>query len=85
MIMRKKNTNDVEALSMWATDILLEAHAIAPCPDHAYLRLRHSHHAVDYARSIAEHRKFSGKNKEQRVKAVEEVLDSLADTCPACE
>ncbi|MDR6659022.1 hypothetical protein J2W51_001564 [Tardiphaga robiniae] len=83
--MRKKNTNDVEALSMWATDILLEAHAIAPCPDHAYLRLRHSHHAVDYARSIAEHRKFSGKNKEQRVKAVEEVLDSLADTCPACE
>ncbi|SFM03627.1 hypothetical protein SAMN03159423_4971 [Bradyrhizobium sp. NFR13] len=63
--MRKKNTNDVEALSMWATDILLEAHAIAPCPD--------------------QHRKFSGKNKELRVKAVEEVLDSLADTCPACE
>ncbi|MGM4895970.1 hypothetical protein [Tardiphaga sp. 839_C3_N1_4] len=50
-----------------------------------YMRLRHSHHAVDYARSIAEHRKFSGKNKEQRVKAIEKVLDGLADTCPACE
>lgn len=80
-----KNGNDGETLSMWATGILLEAHAIAPCPDHGFLRLRHSHHAVDYALSIAEHRRFSGKNKKQRMKAVEKVLDDLSDTCPACD
>lgn len=80
-----KNKNDAETLSMWATAILLEAHAIAPCADHGYLRLRNSHHAVDYARSIAEHRKFSGKNKKERVKAIDKILDKLADTCPACD
>lgn len=80
-----KNGNDPETLSLWATDILLEAHAIAPCSEHGYLRLRHSHHAVDYALSIAEHRRFSGKNKKERTKAVEQVLDGLADTCPACD
>jgi hypothetical protein len=80
-----KNKNDAETLSMWATDILLEAHAIAPCTDHGYLRLRHSHHAVEYARSIAEQRKFSGKNKKERLKAIDKVLDGLADTCPACD
>jgi hypothetical protein len=80
-----KNTNEARPLTTWATDILLEAHAIAPCPDHGYLRLRHSHHAVDHAKSNAAHRKFAGKNRKQRIKAVDKVLDGLADTCPACE
>jgi hypothetical protein len=80
-----KNTNEARTLTMWAMDILLEAHAIAPCPDHGYLRLRHSHHAVDYAKSKPGHREFAGNNKKQRVKAVDKVLDGLADTCPACE
>ncbi|MEH2469273.1 hypothetical protein V1281_001476 [Nitrobacteraceae bacterium AZCC 2161] len=80
-----KNKNDRETLTNWATDLLLEAHAIAPCPDHGYLRLHHSHQAVDYALSMAEHRHFSGKNKKQRVEAVEKILDGLADTCPACD
>jgi hypothetical protein len=40
---------------------------------------------VDYAFSLAEHRKFPGKNNKERVKAVNKVLDGLADTCPACE
>ena len=48
-----------------------------------YMRLRHSHHAVDYAMSLAEHRKFSGKNKKERMAAVEHVLDGLGDECPA--
>lgn len=79
--MAKKN----ETLEWWATDLLLEAHAITPCPDHGYMRLRHSHPAVDYARDLAKHRKFSGKNKKQRVAAVEDVLDGLGDTCPGCD
>jgi hypothetical protein len=71
-------------LEMWAADLLMEAHAIAPCPEHGYMRLRHSHHAIDYAMSLAEHRKFSGKNKKERKAAVERVLDGLGDERPAC-
>jgi hypothetical protein len=53
-------------------------------PHHGYMRLRHSHHAVDCALSLAEHRTFSGKNKKERITAVESVLDGLSDECPAC-
>ena len=80
-----KSNNDKKTLEYWATDLLLEAHAAVPCPDHGYMRLRHSHHAVDYAIDLARHRKFSGKNEEERVAAVEAALDNLADTCPACD
>lgn len=37
-----KPKTDEETLRWWATDLLLEAHAIAPCHDHGYMRLRHS-------------------------------------------
>ena len=85
--MGKKNKikNDQEPLEMWATDLLLEAHVIAACPDHGYMRLRHSNHAVEYAKDLAEHRKFSGKNKKERIAAVDDVLDGLGDVCPACD
>jgi hypothetical protein len=80
--MSKKKTES--SLEMWAADLLMEAHAIEPCHEHGYKRLRHSHHAIDYALSLAEHRKVSGKNKKERIAAVESVLDSLSDECPAC-
>jgi hypothetical protein len=79
------NKTEDTPLALWATDILLEAHVIAPCPDHGFMRLHHSQQAVDYALSLAEHRKFSGKNRDQRRFAVENILDSLADECPACD
>lgn len=85
MAKKNKNANGKETLDMWATDILLEAHAISACPDHGYMRLRHSHHAIDYAKDLAQHRKFSGRNKRERIAAVEDVLDGLADSCPGCE
>jgi len=78
---RKKTESTIE---MWAADLLMEAQAIAPCPEHGFMRLRHSHRAVDYALALAEHRKFSGKNKRERIAAVESVLDGLSDECPAC-
>lgn len=83
--MAKKHNSEKSTLEMWATDLLLEAHAIIACPDHGYMRLRHSHHAIDYAKDLAEHRKFSGKKKIERISAVEDVLDGLGDTCPACD
>jgi len=52
-------------------------------PHHGYMRLRHSHHAVDYALSLATPN-ILGKNKKERIAAVESVLDGLSDECPAC-
>lgn len=77
---KRKTENELE---MWAADLLMEAHAITPCPDHGYKRLRHSHHAVDYALSLATPN-ILGKNKKERIAAVESVLDGLSDECPAC-
>lgn len=44
------------------------------------VRIGLSDDAIDAA--MAEHRKFSGKNKKERIAAVESVLDSLSDECP---
>lgn len=85
MSRNSKHANGKETLEMWATDLLLEAHAISACPDHGYMRLRHIHHAIDYAKDLAQHRKFSGRNKRERISAVEDVLDGLGDSCPGCE
>jgi hypothetical protein len=81
---KTKAKKSESTLEMWAADLLMEAKAIAPCPDHGYLRLHHSHQAINYALALAEHRKFRGKNKEERLAAVERVLDGLSDECPAC-
>ncbi len=51
---------------MWAADLLMEAHAIAPCHEHGYMRLRHVSIMPSTTLSLAEHRKFSGKNKKER-------------------
>ncbi|WIG52660.1 MAG: hypothetical protein OJF48_003579 [Afipia sp.] len=69
----------------WATDILIHAHAIVPCPDCGFKRLRFAPQAVDYAHALAAHERFSGLTKVQRIEAVDAVLDGLGDDCPALQ
>lgn len=83
MANKKKSKNTT--IEIWATDLLLEAQAIVPCPEHGYMRLRHSHHAVDYALDLTKDRKLSGTTRKDRIAAVEHALDGLGDTCPACD
>ena len=59
-----------ETLDQWATRILLHAHAIVPCPDHGYMRLRFSHQGLVYAHALAEHDPFPKKSKLKCVEAV---------------
>jgi hypothetical protein len=73
-----------ETLEQWATGILLHAHAIVPCPDHGFMRLRFSHQGMDYAYALAVHQPFHGKSNAQCIEAVDSVFDSLSDDCPAC-
>lgn len=73
-----------ETLEQWATRILLHAHAIAPCPEHGYMRLRFSHQGLDYAHALAEHERYPGMSKAKCIEAVDQLLDCLSDECPAC-
>lgn len=70
-------------LEMWAADLLMEAHAIAPCPTTA-ICVCDTAITLWTTLSLAVHRTFSSKNKKERIAAVESVLDGLSDECPAC-
>lgn len=74
-----------ETLDGWATGILLQAHAIAPCPDHGFMRLRFNHRSVDYAHALATHQPYKGLSKAKCIVVIDEVLDGLGDQCPACD
>lgn len=74
-----------ETIEQWATRILLHAHAIAPCPDHGFMRLKFSPSGIDYAHALAEHNRYPGFSKLKCVEAVDAAFDSLSDDCPACD
>lgn len=69
----------------WATDILIHAHAIIPCRDCGFRRLRYAPQAVEYAYALAAHERFPGLSKAQRIEAVDSVLDGIGDDCPLCD
>jgi hypothetical protein len=68
----------------WASNILLHAHAIAPCPEHGFMRLRFHHAAIDYAHALAATDPLPGTSKAESVAALDDYLDGLSDDCPAC-
>lgn len=68
----------------WAAHILLHAHAIAPCPEHGFMRLRFHHAAIDYAHALAAGDPLPGKSKAKSAAALDDFLDGLSDDCPAC-
>ncbi|CAN5219372.1 hypothetical protein BH11PSE4_BH11PSE4_28380 [soil metagenome] len=68
----------------WAANILQHAHAIAPCPEHGFMKLRFHHAAIDYAHALAANDPLPGKSKAKSAAALDEFLDGLSDDCPAC-
>jgi hypothetical protein len=68
----------------WASNILLHAHAIAPCPEHGFMRLRFHHAAIDYAHALAANDPLPGNSKAKSAAALDAFLDGLSDDCPAC-
>lgn len=77
-------TGRKESIEQWATRILLHAHAITPCPDCGFMKLKFSHHGLDYAHALAEHDRYPGRSKVKCIEAVDAVFDGLGDECPAC-
>ena len=73
-----------QSVEEWASRILLHAHAIAPCPEHGFMRLKFSHAAIDYARALASQEPFPKLGRTKSVAALDQFLDGLGDDCPAC-
>ena len=77
-------TRKAESPDAWATRILLHSHAIAPCAEHGFMRLRFHHAAIDYAHALAAADPLPGKSKAKSAETLDEFLDNLSDDCPAC-
>ncbi len=71
-------------IESFATCILLEQHAIAECEHHGYIRDRADPHALERAREAASRERFKGATKDDRIKAIDDVMRSIGDTCPEC-
>jgi hypothetical protein len=64
--------------------VLLEAHAIRECYEHGHMKDRTDPHALEHAREIARQEPFRGTSSEQSLAAIDEVMNSIGDTCPEC-
>jgi hypothetical protein len=73
-----------QSVEEWASQILLHAHAIAPCPEHGFMRIKFSHAAIEYARALASREPHPKLGKSKSVAALDEFLDEVGDDCPAC-
>ena len=79
-----KKAGQAESPDVWATRILLHSHAITPCTEHGFMKLRFHHAAIDYARALAAADPLPGKSKAKSIEALDDFLDGLDDDCPAC-
>ena len=69
----------------WAIGILLETQAIRECEEHGHLRDRTDPDAWKRAREIASRYPFRGASPAEAVQALNDVMESIGDTCPECK
>lgn len=71
-------------LQGWALGTLIEHGAVTECEHHGHRRDRADPEAWSRAREAAWHTPFCGATPEACLKALEEVMGSIGDTCPDC-
>jgi hypothetical protein len=84
MLMTSEKQMAIRSLRGWAISVLQEAHAIRECEDHGWMQDHADPHARQRAFEIAAQEVPSGVSPEAAAVAIEEVLDSIGDTCPEC-
>ena len=88
-IARKTKTEDIQrhpyrTLPGWALGTLIEHGAVAECEHHGHRRDRADPDAWNRAREAAWNNPFPGATPEACIKALEEVMRWIGDTCPDC-
>jgi hypothetical protein len=84
MLMFKERRPTIWTLQGWASSVLQEAGAIRECEEHGWMQDRANPHARKRALCIALENPPFDVSPEEAIAAVEDVLDSIGDTCPEC-
>jgi hypothetical protein len=84
MLMTRERRHAFRTIEGWARGVLLEAYAIRECETHGWTQDRADPHAREPALLIAREEPPLGFSPEQAAAAVQDVLDSIGDTCPEC-
>ncbi|MGY8685344.1 hypothetical protein Q2941_47625 [Bradyrhizobium sp. UFLA05-153] len=84
MLMTKERRSAIRTLRGWAISALQEAGAIRECEAHGWMQDRADPHARERAFQIARTDPPPGVSSQAAAQAIDEVLDSIGDTCPEC-
>ncbi len=84
MLMTRERRPAIRTLRGWAINLLQEADAIRECEEHGWARERADPHARLRAVALARQHPPDGVSADQAVAEINDVLDSLGDTCPEC-
>jgi hypothetical protein len=84
MLMTKERRRAIRTLHGWAISVLQEAGAIRECGEHGWMQDRADPHARERAFDAARQDPPPGVSVEAAALAIDEVLDSIGDTCPEC-
>jgi hypothetical protein len=79
-----QSTASRQSAEAWAAEILLQAHAIAKCHDHGFMRLRFDHTSLEHAHALAAAHPFPGMDEAQSAQILDDCLDGIGDACPGC-
>ena len=72
-------------LEGWALGTLIEHGAVRECEHHGHMRDRADPGAWNRAREYARQSPFPGTSAEASLKAMDEIMRSIGDTCPECD
>ena len=84
MLMTKERRPAIRSLRGWAISVLQEAGAIRECETHGWMQDRADPHARERAFDIARQDAPDGLSQAEAVAEIEDVLNSVGDTCPEC-
>ena len=84
MLMTKERPPAIRTLGGWAISVLQEAGAIHECETHGWMQERADPHARERAFDIARQDPPDGLSAAKATAEIEDVLNSIGDTCPEC-
>jgi hypothetical protein len=68
----------------WALSILLETSAIKECEEHGHMRDQTDPDALKHARELAMNYPFRRATAVEAMRAIDDVMHSIGDSCPDC-
>lgn len=83
-LMTKERRPAIRMLRGWAVSVLREAGAIHECEEHGWAKDRADPHARERAIDFARHDPPAGVSADEAAEEIQDVLESIGDTCPEC-